>query len=74
MKMTPPYKELKDLLAKMWEFWGEYGKGRERIGELIQRVGLGQFLEAIELEPVPQMVNAPRANPFIFYEEYYEAE
>ncbi|MBI5489385.1 MAG: dissimilatory-type sulfite reductase subunit alpha [Deltaproteobacteria bacterium] len=74
MKMEPPYKELKDLVAKIWEFWGEYGKGRERIGELIQRVGLGQFLEAIELEPVPQMVNSPRANPFIFYEEYYEAE
>ena len=74
MKMEPPYTELKDLVGKIWEFWGEYGKGRERIGELIQRVGLGQFLEAIELEPVPQMVNAPRANPFIFYEEYYEAE
>ena len=74
MKMEPPYKELKDLVAKIWDFWGEYGKNRERVGELIQRVGLGQFLEAIEVDPVPQMISNPRENPFIFYEEYFEEE
>jgi sulfite reductase alpha subunit len=74
MKMEPPYKELKDLVDKIWDFWGEYGKNRERIGELIQRVGMGQFLEAIEIEPKPQMVANPRTNPFIFYEEYFEEE
>jgi len=74
MKMEPPYQELKDLVVKIWDFWGEYGKNRERVGELIQRVGLGQFLEAIEVEPIPQMINTPRENPFIFYEEYFEEE
>jgi len=74
MKMEPPYQELKDLVAKIWDFWGEYGKNRERVGELIQRVGLGQFLEAIEVDPLPQMINTPRENPFIFYEEYFEEE
>lgn len=73
-KLDPPYKELKDLIERIWEFWGEHGKNRERVGELIQRVGLGQFLEAIEVEPMPQMVNSPRTNPFIFYEEYFEEE
>jgi sulfite reductase alpha subunit len=74
MKLEPPYEELKDLLGRIWEFWGEYGKNRERTGELIQRVGLGNFLEAIEVDPVPEMVAHPRENPFIFYEEYYEDE
>jgi sulfite reductase alpha subunit len=74
MKIEPPYDELKDLLERIWEFWGEHGKNRERTGELMQRVGLGNFLEAIEVDPVPEMVAHPRENPFVFYEEYYEEE
>ncbi len=74
MKMEPPYEELKDLAERIWDFWGEHGKNRERVGELMQRVGLGNFIEAIGLEPIPEMVNAPRDNPYIFFEEYYEEE
>jgi sulfite reductase alpha subunit len=74
MKLEPPYKELKELIEKIWDFWGEYGKNRERIGELIQRVSIGQFLDAIGVEPKPQMITNPRTNPFIFYEEYFEEE
>ena len=74
MKMEPPYDELKDLIERIWEFWGEYGKNRERTGELMQRVGLGNFLEAIEVDPVPQMVSHPRDNPYVFYEEYFEED
>ncbi|MBT4148033.1 hypothetical protein HOE49_02035 [Candidatus Peregrinibacteria bacterium] len=55
-----------------WDFWGENGKNRERCGELIQRVGLGNFLEEIEVEPLVEMVAHPRENPYVFYEEYFE--
>ncbi|MDP6777506.1 MAG: dissimilatory-type sulfite reductase subunit alpha [Candidatus Latescibacteria bacterium] len=72
MKLEPPYEELKDLTERIWEFWGENGKNRERVGELMQRVGLGNFLEEIELDPVPEMVAHPRENPYVFYEEYFE--
>jgi sulfite reductase alpha subunit len=72
MKLEPPYTELKDLTERIWDFWGEHGKNRERIGELMQRVGLGNFLEAIELEPVVEMIAHPRENPYIFFEEYFE--
>jgi len=34
----------------------------------MQRVGLGNFLEQIGLDPIPQMVVHPRTNPYIFYE------
>ncbi len=43
----------------------------ERVGELIQRVGVGNFLEEIGLEPRPEMVEHPRPNPFIKFEEYF---
>jgi sulfite reductase alpha subunit len=59
---------LKELLARVWEFWDEYGKNRERVGELIQRVGMANFLDAIGLDPVPEMVSAPRDNPYIYFQ------
>lgn len=72
IKLEPPYQEIKDLVEKMWDLWGDEGKNRERIGEFIQRVGLGNFLEEIGVEPIPEMVAHPRENPYVFYEEYYE--
>jgi sulfite reductase alpha subunit len=59
---------LKELVKRIWDFWDEYGTNRERVGELIQRVGMPAFLDAIGLDPVPQMVSAPRDNPYIFFE------
>jgi sulfite reductase alpha subunit len=73
-KATPPYQDLKDLVEKIWDFWGEEGKARERVGEFIQRVGMGNFLEEIGVEPSPYMVSQPRDNPYIFFEEYLEED
>lgn len=70
----PPYQDLKDLLARIWDFWGEHGRVRERVGELIQRVGMSSFLDAIGIEPSPYMIAQPRDNPYINFEEYYEEE
>ncbi|MGO0121656.1 dissimilatory-type sulfite reductase subunit alpha [Desulfothermobacter acidiphilus] len=69
MKMEPPYDNLKELIDKIWEVWMEEGKNRERLGELIQRMGLWRFLDTIGLPPSPHMVWAPRANPYIFWKE-----
>ena len=68
MKIEPPYTELKELLDKIWEWWDENGKMRERLGELINRLGMRAFLKAIGLPPMPQMVRAPRANPYYFWD------
>ena len=74
IKMEPPYQEIKDVVERIWDIWCEEGKARERIGEFIQRVGLGNFLEAIEVEPCADMVAHPRENPYVFYEEFYEED
>jgi sulfite reductase alpha subunit len=68
IKMESPYTELKGFVEKMWDWWMEEGKNRERLGETIQRLSLREFLKAVELEPDPRMVNTPRFNPYIFYE------
>ena len=59
---------IKELVKRVWEFWDEHGKNRERVGELIQRVGMANFLDAIGLDPVPEMISAPRDNPYIFFQ------
>ena len=74
IKMVPPYQEIKDLLEHVWEIWCEEGKNRERVGEFIQRVGMGNFLEAVGIEPQAEMVAHPRENPYVFYEEYFEED
>ena len=67
MKIEPPYDEVKDLLRKIWEWWDEIGRPRERVGELIEKVGMRVFLKAVGLKPVPQMIKAPRTNPYVFF-------
>ncbi len=68
MKMEPPYDEFKEFVEKMWDWWMEHGKNRERLGELIQRLGMREFLKAVDLKPDPRMINTPRYNPYIFYD------
>lgn len=65
IKMDAPYTELKDIVEKLTDWWSEHAKNRERISELIGRMGLANFLTAVGLKPLPQMVNAPRSNPYI---------
>ena len=67
IKMEPPYTEFKELIDKIWDWWDENAKMRERLGELISRVGMRVFLKAIGLEPAPQMVREPRTNPYYFW-------
>jgi sulfite reductase alpha subunit len=67
MKIEPPYTGIKELIRKIWDWWDENGRTRERVGELIERVGMRNFLKAIGLKPAPQMIKAPRANPYVFF-------
>jgi len=67
MKVEPPYTEIKDLTRKIWEWWDEHGRPRERVGELIERMSMRVFLKAMGLPPVPQMIKAPRTNPYVFF-------
>ena len=68
IKVEAPYTEIKELWEKIMDWWDENGNTRERLAELIDRLGMRQFLKAIDIEPSPQMINTPRANPYFFCE------
>lgn len=69
MTCEQPYDNIKGVVEKIWEWWPEEGKNRERLGELIQRQGIARLLEVLEIPPMPQMVKEPRSNPYIFWKE-----
>jgi len=54
VKVEEPYDELHGIIEKVWDYWMEEGKNRERVGELIKRQGLQKMLEKCELKPIPQ--------------------
>lgn len=66
-KLEPPYEWFKDFIERLWDWWDENGKFRERFGELLDRIGMRVFLKDMEMDPVPQMIKAPRTNPFVFW-------
>ncbi len=63
------YQAIKDVIEPIWDWWMEEGKNRERLGETMKRLGFQALLEATGLDPVPQMVQEPRTNPYIFWKE-----
>jgi sulfite reductase alpha subunit len=64
-----PYDSIKAIQGKVFDWWIEEGKNRERLGELIQRMGLKTFIEVIGIPAMPQMVKEPRSNPYVFFKE-----
>lgn len=69
------YENFKEFVEKVWDWWDEHAKARERLGELIYRLGMRSMLESIGLKPMPQMVNHPRENPYIYwYDEDFSKE
>jgi len=65
-----PYTKIKEeVIEPLWDYWMEEGKNRERLGELMKRQGFQKLLEALNLDPNPRMVSAPRTNPYIFWKE-----
>jgi len=61
------YEELTEFIEKVWDWWMEVGKNRERVGETMQRVGLPTFIKVMGIDPIPQMVREPRSNPYVFW-------
>ncbi len=69
VKVEEPYDEIKEVIENVWDWWMEEGKNRERLGELMKRQGFQKLLEVTGLEAIPQHVQEPRHNPYIFWKE-----
>ncbi len=66
------YEELVEFAGECIDFFAENALEHERIGETIDRIGLPAFLEALEIEPDPNMVNHPRTSSYVRTDDFDE--
>jgi len=65
LKTDEDYEGLVELGQKIIDFFAENALEHERTGEMIERIGLVNFLEGIEVEIDANMVSTPRMNPYV---------
>ncbi len=59
------YEKLVELAEEIIDFFAENALEHERTGEMIERIGLVNFLEGIGVEVDPHMVNNPRQSSYV---------
>lgn len=64
------YERLVEIAESAIDFWAENGLEHERCGEMIERIGLVNFLEGIGVEPDPNMINEPRSSSYVRTDEW----
>jgi sulfite reductase alpha subunit len=65
LKTEDDYAALVELGQKVIDFFAENALEHERTGEMIERIGLVNFLEGVGIEIDPNMVATPRTNPYV---------
>jgi sulfite reductase alpha subunit len=56
---------LVDFAQRTIDFFAENALEHERTGEMIERIGLANFLDAMEIDVDPAMISSPRMNPYV---------
>jgi sulfite reductase alpha subunit len=59
------YESLTELAEEVVDFFAENALEHERTGEMIERIGLVNFLEGIGVDVDPNMINTPRAISYV---------
>ncbi len=61
------YENLIEMAEEIIDFWAENGLEHERCGEMIERIGLVNFLEGVDfdLDIDPNMVSSPRQSSYV---------
>jgi sulfite reductase alpha subunit len=65
LKSDADYDALVDLGQRVIDFFAENALEHERTGEMIERIGLVNFLEGVGIEIDPNMVATPRTHPYV---------
>jgi sulfite reductase alpha subunit len=59
------FEKLNELSRNILDFFAENALEHERTGEMIERIGLVNFLDGLDIPVDPNMITHPRANPYI---------
>ncbi len=64
------YEALVEFAGECIDFFADNALEHERVGETIDRVGLPAFLEAVDVDPDPNMVNHPRTSCYVRTDDF----
>lgn len=64
------FEQLVELGQKIIEFFAENALEHERTGEMVERIGLVDFLEGIGLDIDPNMISHPRTNSYVRMDDW----
>ncbi len=64
------FEKIIELAGSMIDFFAENALEHERTGEMIERIGVVNFVEGIGLGVNPNMVANPRTNPFVRIDDW----
>ncbi|MGD2083434.1 MAG: dissimilatory-type sulfite reductase subunit alpha [Chromatiales bacterium] len=67
------WESLVEMAEETIDFWAENALEHERCGEMIERIGLVNFLEGIGVDPDPNMVSDPRQSSYVRMDGWDEA-
>ncbi len=59
------FEAIEELAGNMIDFFAENALEHERTGEMIERIGLNNFLEGLGLDVDPNMIASPRSNSYV---------
>jgi sulfite reductase alpha subunit len=65
MESDDDFEAIEELAGEVIDFFAENALEHERTGEMIERIGLVNFLEGIGLDVDPNMIASPRSNSYI---------
>jgi len=66
------FEKLNELSRNIIDFFAENALEHERTGEMIERIGLANFLEGMDIPVDPNMISQPRSNPYFRSDDWDE--
>jgi sulfite reductase alpha subunit len=66
------FEKLNELARNILDFFAENALEHERTGEMIERIGLTNFLEGLDIPVDPNMIKEPRSNPYFRSDDWDE--
>lgn len=72
LKTDEDFEKLNEMAEEVIDFWAENALEHERCGEMIERIGLPNFLEGIGIEVDPNMVDSPRQSSYVRLDDWDE--
>ena len=67
--VPPHYSEIVEIHKRFLDLYADYGRRKERVGDMVVRLGLRTVLELMGLEPDPAILDEPTQKMFIVWPE-----